>query len=423
MKRRGVVGAVVAGLLLVLAGCQGSTPEQGGGGGQQGRGPITFAIGKDTSGAIPKMVEQWNQQHPDEQVRLQELPEAADQQRQQFVTALQARDSSYDVLGLDVIWTAEFAEEGWIVELNKADFPQDQYLPGPYESASYEGKLYAAPWNTNGGLLYYRKDILDKEGLQPPKTWEELAEMARTLTEKHGLEAGYVGQLAKYEGLTVNAMELVWAAGGNALEGSNVTFDSPEARKALEWLAQGVREGWIPEAALTMKEEESRRFFQAGEALFMRNWPYVYGLAKKDKNIADKFDVAPLPGFEGGTSATAVGGYNLAISAFSTKQQTALDFIKFMTSPEQMRFRLLEASEVPSLKALYDDPEAQEKLPYLPVMKEALATSRSRPVTPFYNDVSLAIQDHVYEVLQGRKTPDQAVSELAGALRDIVGQS
>jgi multiple sugar transport system substrate-binding protein len=419
-RLRSLVGLLAVGVMVVAAGCGGG----GGGGtsGNQGTGSITFAIGKDTSNFIPGKIKEWNAQHSDQQVQLIELPEAADQQRQQFVTTLQAKSDRYDVLGLDVVWTAEFAKSGWVKELSQSDFPQANYLPGPYESANFEGKLWAAPWNTNGGLLFYRKDILDKEGLQPPKTWEEVAQDAKTLGPKYKI-GGYAGQFLKYEGLTVNAAEMIWAAGGDIIDSSGkVVVDSPQARTGLSFLQNGFKEGWIPKEAITYKEEEGRRAFQAGKLLFLREWPYAYTLAQQDPAIKGKFGVEPLPGFQGGKPATSIGGYNLAISAFSKKQKTALDFIKFITNEANQKDRLLKASEMPTLKAIYDDTSLQQKIPYLPVMKEDLQNSRARPVTPFYNDVTLAIQENAYAALQQQKSADQAISDLSSKLKQVTTQ-
>jgi multiple sugar transport system substrate-binding protein len=161
-----LIGAVVA---LVLSAC-GGPEEAGGGGGAQGTGPITFVAGKDTSGKYPAVINKWNAAHPNEKVSLLELPTSADAQRSAFVTNLQAKSDRYDVLGIDVVWTAEFAKSNWLLELDKSQFPLDQMLKPAVDTGMFDGKLWAVPYDTNGGLLFYRKDILDKAGKQPPKT-------------------------------------------------------------------------------------------------------------------------------------------------------------------------------------------------------------------------------------------------------------
>jgi multiple sugar transport system substrate-binding protein len=424
-RLRSLVGLVAVAAVLVVAGCSGSSPGGGGGGGgggASGTGPISFAIGKDTSGFFTLLTNEWNQQNPNQKVNLIQLPEAADQQRQAFVTTLQAHSSAYDVLGLDVVWPAEFAKEGWTVPLNQSDFPQDKYLPGAYQSAFFDGKLWAAPFRTNGGLLFYRKDLLDKEHMQPPTTWEQVESEAKTLSAKYHI-GGFGGQYAKYEGLTVNFAELVWSAGGDLVDSSGKpTVNTPQANQALNFLASGFQQGWIPKEAITYMEEPVRRAFEQGHLAFMRQWPYAYSIFKGDPKIASKFDVEPLPGFANGKPATAVGGYDLAISAYSKKQATALAFIKFATNEQNERTQLVKTSELPVLKSLYDDTSLQQQVPYLKDMKQDLLNSHSRPATPFYNDVSLAIQSDAYAALQGQKPVDKALSSMQSAMQKAMTQ-
>ncbi len=420
-RLRSLVGLVAVAAMLMAAGCSGSSPG-GGGGGASGTGPINFAIGKDTTNFYPGKIAEWNAAHPNEKVTLLELPEQADQQRQQFVTTLQAKSDRYDVLGLDVVWTAEFAKSGWLQQLNQSDFPQDQFLPGAYESAVFDGKLWVAPFSTNGGLLYYRKDLLAKEHMQPPTTWEQVAQEAKALSAKYHI-GGYGGQFAKYEGLTVNAAEMIWSAGGDIINsGGKVDVDTPQAKEGLNFLQTGFKEGWIPKEAITYTEEPVRRAFEQGNLAFMRNWPYAYSLAKKNPKIADKFAVEPLPGFANGKSATSIGGYNLGISAYSKKKATALAFIKFIANEQNQRAHLVQSSIMPTLKSLYDDPALQQQIPYLKDMKTALLGSRARPVTPFYNDVTLAIQDQAYSALQQQEPADKAIDNLNTKLQQIVTQ-
>src|SRR6266536_864209 len=192
--------ALVATLVLASCGGGGSTTPQG-------TGPFTFVVGKDTTGYTKKLLSDWNTAHPNEKASLIELPTSADQQRSQFVTNLSAKSSSYDVLGIDVVWTAEFAKSGWLLPLDQGQLPLGDELKPAVDTAMFEGKLWAAPFFTNAGLLYYRKDILDKAGKQPPKTYDEL--QADCSIAKQNNMGCYGGQFAKYEGLTVNFSEAV----------------------------------------------------------------------------------------------------------------------------------------------------------------------------------------------------------------------
>ncbi|MEU8272790.1 ABC transporter substrate-binding protein [Microbispora bryophytorum] len=405
---------------FLVAGCAGLADTGAGSAvGSDGTGPITLAIGRDTTAYLRPLLDRWNQAHPDEPVSLLELPEAADEQRAQMVANLQAHNGVYDVLALDVIWTAEFADAGWIVPLDRSLFPLDKLLKGVADTAIYRDRLWAAPYTSNAGLLYYRSDILKKEHLKPPKTWAELREQASRLSAKYHI-GGYAGQFLPYEGLTVNFAEAVQSAGGSILgpDARTVTMDLGSARAALDFLVGGVKEGWIPREALTYKEEESRLAFQEGRLLFARNWPHAYGPAAHSK-LAGKFSVARLPGLNG-PGSSSLGGYNLAISAFSKRQKSALDFIRYFTGLDNERLVLTEGSFPPVWAELYDDPELIERFPYLPALKEAIVSARPRPVTADYNQVSLLISSAVSGALTLAQPVDETVADLKQGLGEVI---
>ncbi|MCK2221744.1 ABC transporter substrate-binding protein [Actinomadura sp. ATCC 31491] len=387
--------------LLAAAGCAAAGDEGGGETGTGGTGPITFATGRDTTAYLQPLLDRWNQAHPAEKVTLLELPEAADEQRAQMVANLQAQSNRYDVLGLDVVWTAEFAENGWIIPLERGLFPLDRFLPPVVETAVYKDKLWAVPYTSNAGLLYYRTDLVKK----PPRTWAELRDQARQITKKRDI-GGYAGQFLAYEGLTVNFSEALQSAGGQILnrDGTEVTLDPAKAETALGFLLQGLREGWIPQESLNYKEEESRLAFQDGRLAFARNWPHAYGPARA--KLGDKVAVTRLPGLNGPGSST-LGGANLAVSAFSRHQQTAQEFIRYFTSLENERRVLTEGSFPPVWTELYDDPDLIERFPYLPVLKESILAAKARPVSANYNQLSLVIASSVAKAL-GTPTPESA---------------
>ncbi|MFI6319968.1 ABC transporter substrate-binding protein [Nonomuraea sp. NPDC050556] len=376
--------------VLLAAGC-GSAGEVGGGEpGTGGNGPITFATGRDTTAYLQPLLDRWNQAHPAEKVTLLELPEAADEQRAQMVANLQAKSERYDVLGLDVVWTAEFADNGWIIPLERGLFPLDKFLPTVVDTALYQGKLWAVPYTSNAGLLYYRTDLVKK----PPTTWAELREQARRVK---GV-GGYGGQFLAYEGLAVNYLEALGEQIVSA-DGTTVTLDPDRARTALGVFTQGLREGWIPKRALNFKEEESRLAFQNGTLAFARNWPHAYGPASgPDSQVKGKFAVTRLPGLNG-PGASVLGGVNLAISSYSRHQNTAQEFIRYFTGLENERRVLTEGSFPPVWTELYDDPELIKRFPYLPVLKESILAAKKRPVHPNYNQMSLVIASAVSKAL------------------------
>lgn len=428
--RRAAIAAVSLGALLIAAACGG-----GGGGGEPGasssapnlteKGPITFVTGKDVSGNRQNEIDDWNAEHPDEKVTMIELSDSADQQRAQLVANAQVKSSEYTVIRVDAVWTAEFAANDWVDEITTEQVPMDGYLPATIESVKYFDKLYAVPDATGAGLLYYRKDLLDKAGVEPPTTWQEMKDACAKIKAVKGNEKldCYGGQFNKYEGLTVNFAEAVASAGGAITSpAGKPQVNTPEAKQGLDFLVNSFKDGTIPKKATTWQEEQGRQAFQDGKLIFMRNWAYVYALAEKkdgSSKVAGKFDVAPLPGLDG-PGVSMLGGNNLAISKFAKNKGTALEFIKFLNTEERQKNRLLKTSAPPPLASLYDDLELTKVYPYLPALKESTEQAQPRPAVVKYGDVTIAIQDAAYGAIRGEIAPDQALTDLQTKLETLI---
>jgi multiple sugar transport system substrate-binding protein len=426
--RRVLIAAASMSALFVAAACGG-----GGGGAPAGGGgtsPATadftkqgdteFWAGKDTSGNTQNLIDQFNAQHPNGKVTFHELPDSADQQRQQMVQNAQIKNAAMGILSMDVVWTAEFAAKGWLQPLEgKMAIDTNGLLPATVKTATYNGKMYAAPQASDGGLLYYRKDLVKT----PPKTWDEMMADCKIARAHH--MGCYAGQFSKYEGLTVNAAEAINTNGGTvvAKDGSTPTVDSPEAAAGLARLAQAYKDGNIPKQAISYQEEQGRQAFEAGQLLFLRNWPYVYNLAKTDgsSKVKNSFGIAPLPGVSGGKGvvpgASSLGGHNAAISVYSDHKATAHDFLNYLLSAEFQKFELTQGSLAPVRADLYNDPTLQKKFPYLPTLLTSIQNAVPRPVTPFYPAVTKAIQDNAYAAIKGSMTPQQAVKNMSDAIK------
>lgn len=386
----------------------------------EGRGPMTLVTAGDLTDYLGPLLEDWNSGHPDEPVTLVELPDSADETRAQMISELRSGSDRFDVLNIDVAWTSEFAAAGWIAPLERDRFALDDFLPPVVDTATFGGRLYAVPYVTNAGLLYYRADILRREGLAPPRTWAELARQAREIAPKYGLD-GYAGQFLPYEGLSVNATEAVHSAGGSFLrdDGARVTVNSAPARAGLGFLADGVREGWISRKSLAYKEEESRQALQDGKVLFLRNWPYVYALANAEgSKVSGKVGAVPLPGPDR-PGASVLGGSNLAVSAQSRHPRSAADLITYLTS-ERVQRQVLTKGALPPVRAgLYEDPALIRDHPYLPTLRRSVLTAEPRPKSPRYDQVTLAVQAVVQDVIAQRQSPEQAVVRLSRELESI----
>jgi multiple sugar transport system substrate-binding protein len=411
LKIAALAGVAVASMTLTA--CSSDSGSSGSNSGDS-TGPITFVAGKDNNGTMRAIVEQWNKDHADQKVTFQEQSDKADQQHDDLVQHFKAKDSGYDVASVDVVWTAEFAAQQWLEPLDdKYKLDTAALVKPAVAAATYAGKLYAAPLATDGGLLYYRSDLVKT----PPKTWGELTS-ACSIAKSNNMGC-YAGQFAKYEGLTVNASEAINSAGGEVVkaDGKTPNIDTPEARTGLKFLVDSYKSGVIPKEAITYQEEQGRQAFEAGKLLFLRNWPYAYSLASTDgsSKVKGKFKVAPLPGPDG-PGASTLGGHNLGISTYSKHKKTSLEFIKFLESEQVQKSQLEKASNAPVLSSLYDDPALQKKFPYLPVLKTSVETAKSRPVTPFYPAVTAAIQENTYAAIKGEKSIDQAVKDMQNAI-------
>jgi multiple sugar transport system substrate-binding protein len=412
---------------LFLAACDssgGSGSEQAGAASFEGRGPITYVAGKDTTGTVQPMLDRWNKLHPKEKVTFIQLPTDADAQRQQMIQNAETKSDAYTVLSLDVVWTSEFAAHQWIDRLPDQQFPLQKMLKPVVETAKYRGGLYAAPASSDGGMLYYRTDLLKKSGIaEPPTTWAQLkSDCAKVekLPEAKGMSC-YAGQFQKYEGLTVNFSEAVNSAGGAVTDANGKPdVDTPEARKGLDFLVGSLKDGTIPKEAVTYQEEDGRQAFQSGKLVFLRNWPYVYSLAGKSA-IAGKYAVAPLPGLSG-PGSSSLGGHNLALSSFAKNKATALDFMKFFSNEENTATFLKDASLAPPYADLYDDKALIKQYPYLPVLKESILRAVPRPRVVQYGDVTSAIQREAYAALTGSKSSAQALQDLQKDLQKPAAQ-
>jgi multiple sugar transport system substrate-binding protein len=405
--------------ILGLSACGGG----GGGGGsseaktltpsdaKNASGEVTWCIGKDTSGAFKTAVEKFNQQNPKLEAKLLELPESADIQREQQIQRLRAESNECDVLGMDVTWTAEYAASGWIYDLTPVvEAHESEFIPSTVETVEYEGKKWGLPFNTNAGFLYYRTNEVPKA----PTTWEQVYEEAK----KHN---GLVYQGERYEGLTCVFLELLYSAGGKVLseDGESVEIDSPETRKTLEFMGNGIKEGAVPKAVTTYEEESSRRAFEAGKATFMRNWPYAYALGK-ESGIANEFAVAKFPGFAGNPGAGVIGGYNLGISAFTDNPDGALAFSEFLVTQPVQKEMFLKATLPATATAVYKDPEVKKEIPFTEELLKAVEQAQARPVSPVYQEITEAIYDNVFEVLQGRQSADSATSKMNSQIEEAL---
>ena len=427
--RRVLIAAVSLGALLVAAACGGGDGDAGGGGGEppaadwNQKGDIEFWAGKDTSGFTAKLIEAFNAQSTSGKVTFHELSAKADEQRQQMIQNTQIKNPAMSVVSMDVVWSAEFAAKGYVEALPE-DTSTEGMLKPPVAAATYFGKLYGLPTSTDGGLLYYRKDLLEKYDLQPPTSFDEMKAACDKIWagEGKGKLGCYAGQFNKYEGLVVNFAEAVNGAGGVIVgDDGKPNVATPEATKGLQTLVDWFKDGYIPKGAITWEEEHGRTAFQHGELIFHRNWGYVYAHGQQDKDsvIKDKFDTAPLPGITG-PGVSSLGGHAFAVGKHAVNKGTALEFLKFAASPEIQKEQALVATLTPVTEATYTDPEVLAKYPFFTTELKSVQSAKPRPLAVEYGDVSLAILDAAYSALQGQQAPDAALQALQSKLQTLI---
>jgi multiple sugar transport system substrate-binding protein len=341
-----------------------------------------------------------------------------------LATMLRARSGFIDVFPVDIIWPAEFGANGWTVPLDDKwpEAERANYLPGPLEGCTYNGKLWAAPIRTDAGLIYYRTDI----NKTPPNTWDDLLNMAKVASPSK-TKLGYLWQGAQDEALVCDFVEVLYGYGGAILDANDpkkVTINSPEGVHALTQMSSWV--GTIsPAAVTTYREEDCRSAWQNGDATFMRNWPYAYALGNdpKTSKIAGKFDVHPM--LYGGSNTvghSCLGGWQYGINAFSKNPDASWKFIHYMLSPDAQKTLAVQLSLFSTLKSIYTDPDVLTAVPFFGKMQPVLQNAKPRPVSPFYPDITEAIQRHVHDALIKKTSPKQALSQLQSALQIIVNK-
>lgn len=344
--------------------------------------------------------------------------------RQQFA----ARSPAIDVIRIDVVWPGVIKDH--LLDLKPySQGVEARHFPAIVANNTVDGKLLGMPWYIDAGLLYYRKDLLQKHGLTPPATWDELAASARQVmgaerAAGHTDFQGYVFQARAYEGLSCNALEWVQSFGGGTVvdDRGAITIDNPKAARALDTAAAWI--GTIaPQGVLNYAEEDARGVFQNGQALFMRNWPYAWSLSQAaDSPVRGKVGVAPLPAGPGGRSAATLGGWQLAVNRYSAHPEAAAALVMHLTSAEIQKQRAIEGSYNPTLPALYQDHDLLAASPFMGELLEVFNTAVARPATVTglkYPEVSRAFWDATHTVLSGQASGKDAVKKLEGKLRQV----
>eukprot|EP00362_Geleiidae_sp_MMETSP1317_P000958 CAMPEP_0201284576 /NCGR_PEP_ID=MMETSP1317-20130820/78307_1 /ASSEMBLY_ACC=CAM_ASM_000770 /TAXON_ID=187299 /ORGANISM="Undescribed Undescribed, Strain Undescribed" /LENGTH=421 /DNA_ID=CAMNT_0047605257 /DNA_START=87 /DNA_END=1352 /DNA_ORIENTATION=+ len=349
-----------------------------------------------------------------------------------FQQIFAAKSDEIDIVQIDVIWPGLLGK--YFVDLNKyipKSHSNKHFKPIIDNNTNPDGELLAMPFFTDAGILYYRKDLLDKYGKKPPTTWEELEDIAKDILkkEKNDNLVGFVFQGKAYEGLTCDALEWIDSYGGGEIIDPNtgdVTVNNPKAIKAIKTAA-----GWVgtiaPKGVLNYAEEDARGIFQSGNAIFMRNWPYAWSLSQgDDSRVKDKVGVVALPkGGNSGKHTGTLGGWNMAVSKYSKNKKEAADLVRYLTTPEMQLKRAIEGSYNPTISEVYDDSRLADAAPFMARLKSTFTNAVARPsklTGRSYNKVSNKFWNAVHSVLSGEKTAEKSMEQLEKDLNRIKGR-
>jgi multiple sugar transport system substrate-binding protein len=370
---------------------------------------ITFSsakfFGRET---IAKVVDAYNSSQNKIHVTYNELPppSSSTEVHQSLVQQLARRNGNPDVFTQDIIWIAEFAAAKWALPLDdhfNAEVMKD-YFPGVVQACTWQGKLTALPWFIDSGMLYYRKDLLDELGAKAPETWSELINSAKKLTSSGKAKFGFLWQAKQAEVLVCDLVSFIGSNDGVILQpdGKTVSIADDAAVEAVQLMHNLIKKDQItPEDVLSWDEEPSRRPFTSGQAAFLRNWSYVWKVAqdKTESSVVDNVGVVPLPHFPNKKSAACLGGYQYGVNASSKNKEAAIEFLRWMSSPEtQLRFAT-SLGLCPTRASVLDQPQIAQEQPFMPQLKSVFIGAIPRPVTPKYPQVSLVLQSEVSRAL------------------------
>jgi len=391
---------------------------------QAERGPIMLAISGDPAGVWAQLALTWNLAHPAEPITLQVLSADATARHSELADAGRTKSGQYTVMALDPTWISEFASNGWLAELPEAEFPTAGLLPAAVSAGTYEGKPYGYPVATDAGVLYYRSDLLAAAKVKPPKTWAELTDACdKILAQQRAGVRCYGTGLESSESLTVNVAEAIDSAGGELVTaGGQPGLDTSKAAAGLRWLDGAVSDGTIPNAALGWDDEQAAEAFTDGGLVFLRGWSGTWSSAQASggsSKVAGRVGVTQLVGSSGLAVPTS-GGYELSISSFARNQGTAADVIRWLASEPIQRELFVDGGVAPVRESLYADAALIKQQPYLATVATAVKAAKARPVSVHYAELSVAVQEAISPVLQGKAEVAKVLPSLQAKLVELL---
>ena len=395
---------------------------------------LVMSIGsRGYGGMVERNIESFQAANPGATVEWNKVSDVPGDSRKLYVTGLMARSSTPDVFAIDVIWAGEFAQRGWLEPLNGliADDQIAAYNPSFLSAATVDDKVYAAPLYLDGTHLFYRTDLLEKYGLEVPKTWEDVIMASKTVMEGENNPQlyGFVSMWAKIEGLFMNWLSFTGGNGASFFDADgNVAVNSPEAIAATQTMVDILYKHKIaPDSIITMRPNDARTLFQQGRSVFLMVQDFVHApLSAADSPVAGKFDFTRNPYFAGNKDAhsTALGGWLLAVNANSENKEAAAKLVAHFTSFENQLSAALDENRAPGRTDVYKAPE-METASLIRYFGANFAVGVVRPSAKtgsLYPRVSEAMQIEITNALNQKKTVEKALNDAAAAVKQILGQ-
>ena len=389
-----------------------------------------FTGGQQRPDVMRKIVDEYEKRTPGVKIEVEVGGATSEQQQQYLNTVLASKDSALDVVLIDVIRPAQWAAAQWAEPLDAflgadKDKVMARYLPAYREANIVGGKVIALPYFADAQFLYYRKDLLEKHGVQPPKTWAELKTSAEKIMKAEGNAnlSGFQTAGAPIEGTVCSYLVPLWGTGSNLTNaGGKLNLAGAEARKPFELWAELKASGVTPPNLAEIPTDRIRQNFQAGNLLYGMTWGYVWQRSQgdADSTVKDKVGVVPLPGFSADKAATCIGGWQLAVSSYSKNKKAAFDLALYLSSPEVAKAQAIAASHLPVFAEVYSDPEVLKANPWFAQALPVVQTARARPVSPSYPRISEIIRTNMNAFLAGAKTAEVALADMTKDLATVI---
>lgn len=387
---------------------------------------LNFLIGAPERPTWEPVIRDFEATHPGIRLNFVEGPNATNAVEDLYTSSFLLGSSPYDLVYMDIVWVPKFAAAGWLTDLSDkvSDADLTDFLEGDVAGGRYQGGLYRMPVRSDAGMLYYRKDLLDAAGLKPPQTFAELLQISQTIQKSDAVPWGYLWQGRQYEGAAAMFVEVLAGSGGFWIDPQTkaVGLDRSESVQAVKFLLETIQTGVSPRGVVTYQEEEARRLFQSGAAVFLRNWPYAWPLANaEDSPVKGKIAIKPMVHAPGQESAACQGGWGWGIAKTTRHPKEAWEAVQYLTSLETQRKVTLSTGYLPARRSLYNDPEIVRTYDFFPAMLNVLENAALRPPIAQYAQASDILQRYLSAALTRQMTPERAMTAAANETRRLLG--